>query len=136
MKKTPLYNLDINIYEETLDNGLKVFVVPKKDINNIYVTFSTNYGSIQNEFIPINENKMRKFPDGIAHFLEHKVFEQKSGEDPFNFFSKTGSDCNANTSNFKTTYLFVTQEKIKENLNYLLDFVQEPYFTDENVEKE
>ena len=136
MKKTPLYNLDINIYEETLDNGLKVFVVPKKDINNIYVTFSTNYGSIQNEFIPINENKMRKFPDGIAHFLEHKVFEQKSGEDPFNFFSKTGSDCNANTSNFKTTYLFVTQEKIKDNLNYLLDFVQEPYFTDENVEKE
>lgn len=136
MKKIQLYNLDVDIYEEVLSNGLRVFVVPKKDVNNVYVTFSTNYGSIQNEFIPIGEKNMKKFPDGIAHFLEHKVFEQKDGEDPFNFFSKTGSDCNANTSNFKTTYLFVTQEKINENLNYLLDFVQEPYFTDENVEKE
>ena len=136
MKKIQLYNLDVDIYEEVLSNGLRVFVVPKKDVNNVYVTFSTNYGSIQNEFIPIGEKNMKKFLDGIAHFLEHKVFEQKDGEDPFNFFSKTGSDCNANTSNFKTTYLFVTQEKINENLNYLLDFVQEPYFTDENVEKE
>lgn len=136
MKKTPLYNLDLDLYEETLDNGLRVFVIPKSDCNNVYATFSTNYGSIQNEFIPIDKKEMIKVPDGIAHFLEHKVFEQKDGEDPFAFFSKSGADCNANTSNYKTTYLFVGQEKIKENLNYLLDFVQEPYFTDENVEKE
>lgn len=136
MKKTPLYKLDTDVYEETLNNGLRIFVIPKNDVNNIYVTFSTKYGSIQNEFVPINENKMHKVPDGVAHFLEHKVFEQKSGEDPFEFFSKTGADCNANTSNFKTTYLFVGQENLKENLEYLLDFVGEPYFTDENVLKE
>lgn len=134
MKKQTLCNLDIDIYGETLDNGLRVFVVPKCDVNNVYATFSTDYGSIQNEFIVNGE--MIKVPDGVAHFLEHKVFEQKDGVDPFTFYSKTGSDCNANTSNYKTTYLFVGQEKLKENLNYLLDFVQEPYFTEENVEKE
>ena len=134
MKKQTLYNLDIDIYSETLENGLRVFVVPKNDVNNVYATFSTDYGSIQNEFIVNDE--MIKVPDGVAHFLEHKVFEQKDGIDPFTFYGKTGSDCNANTSNYKTTYLFVGQEKLKENLNYLLDFVQDPYFTDENVEKE
>lgn len=134
MKKQNLYNLDIDIYSETLENGLRIFVVPKNDVNNVYVTFSTDYGSIQNEFMVNDE--MIKVPDGVAHFLEHKVFEQKDGVDPFTFYSKTGSDCNANTSNYKTTYLFVGQEKIKENLEYLLDFVQDPYFTDENVEKE
>ena len=134
MKKQTLCDLDIDVYYETLDNGLKIFVIPKNDVNNIYATFSTDYGSIQNEFL-VN-SKMIRVPDGVAHFLEHKVFEQKTGLDPFSFYSKTGCDCNANTSNYKTTYLFVGQEKLKENLNYLLDFVQEPYFTDENVEKE
>ena len=95
MKKTPIYNLDLDVYEETLDNGLKIFIIPKCDVNNTYVTFSTNYGSVQNEFVPINENEMIKVPDGIAHFLEHKVFEQKDGIDPFTFYSKTGADCNA-----------------------------------------
>ena len=136
MKKTALTNLDLDIYEEELDNGLKVFVIPKKDVNNIYATFSTDYGSIQNEFVPIGSNQMVRVPDGVAHFLEHKVFEQKNGEEPFEFFAKSGTDCNANTSNYKTTYLFIGQEQLKENLNYLIDFVMEPYFTDKNVEKE
>lgn len=136
MKKTPLYKLDLDVYEETLENGLKIFVIPKKQVNNVYATFSTKYGSIQNEFIPINERKMIKVPDGVAHFLEHKVFEQVNGYDPFAFYTQSGSDCNANTSNYKTTYLFIGQDNILENINYLLDFVQTPYFTDENVEKE
>ena len=136
MEKKKLNKLELDIYEETLDNGLRIFVIPKSDVNNVYVTFSTKYGSIQNEFVPIGEKNMIKVPDGVAHFLEHKVFEQEDGEDPFNYFSKSGSDCNANTTNYKTTYLFVGQEKIKENINYLLDFVQTPYFTDKNVEKE
>lgn len=136
MKKTKLNKLDLDIYEETLDNGLRIFVIPKRDVKNVYATFTTKYGSIQNEFVPIGEKEMIKVPDGVAHFLEHKVFEQKDGKDPFEFYSKSGSDCNANTSFYKTTYLFVGQEKIKENLNYLLDFVQAPYFTDENVKKE
>lgn len=136
MKKTKLNKLDLEIYEETLDNGLRIFVIPKSDVKNVYATFTTNYGSIQNEFVPINEKEMIKVPDGVAHFLEHKVFEQKDGKDPFEYFSASGSDCNANTSNYKTTYLFIGQEHILENLNYLLDFVQSPYFTDENVQKE
>ena len=136
MIKKSIKKLDLDIYEETLENGLKIFVVPKLDVHNVYATFSTKYGSKDNEFIPINENEMIKVPDGIAHFLEHKLFEQKKGLKPFDFYSKTGADCNANTSYNKTTYLFVGQSKIKENLNYLLDFVSQPYFTDKNVEKE
>ena len=79
---------------------------------------------------------MIKVPFGIAHFLEHKVFEQKDGKDPFDFFGEHGCDANANTSNYKTTYLFSGSNNFAENLNFLLDYVQEPYFTEENVEKE
>lgn len=136
MKKTPLNKLDLDIYEEELDNGLRIFIIPKENVNNVYVTLSTKYGSIHNEFVPIDKKEMVKVPDGVAHFLEHKVFEQKDGTDPFEFYAKTGSDCNANTSNHKTTYLFVSHDNIEKNLNYLLDFVFEPYFTDQNVEKE
>ena len=69
MKKQALCNLDLDIYEKTLDNGLRIFVIPKFNVNNIYVTFSTNYGSIQNEFLV--DCKMIKVPVGVAHFLEH-----------------------------------------------------------------
>ncbi|MDD2435602.1 MAG: pitrilysin family protein [Bacilli bacterium] len=136
MKKTPLYKLDLDLYYEKLDNGLEVYIVPKHNINDIYVTYSTKYGSIHNEFIPLGEKKMVKVPDGIAHFLEHKVFEQADGLDVFDFFSQRGSDLNANTSNFKTTYLFSGPDFYEENLNFLMDFVQEPYFNDKNIKKE
>lgn len=136
MNKEQFNRLDLELITKTLDNGLKVYVVPFNNVNNTYVTFSTNYGSIQNEFIPINKTKMTKYPLGIAHFLEHKLFEQKNGVDPFTFYSERGSDANANTSNFKTTYLFSGTNFLEENLNFLLDYVQEQYFTMENVEKE
>jgi predicted Zn-dependent peptidase len=136
MIKTPLINLDLDLYQVKLDNGLEIYVVPKNTVNNIYVTFSTKYGSIHNSFVPLGERKMITVPEGIAHFLEHKVFEQKDGVDPFTFYSERGADANANTSNLKTTYLFSGTSFFEENLNYLLDYVQSPYFTDENVEKE
>lgn len=136
MNKITLNNLDIDIYHEYLDNGLNVYVIPKNDVNNIYATFTTNYGSNEVEFIPLGEKKMVKVPLGIAHFLEHKMFEQEDGKDPFAFFGERGSDANANTNNFKTTYLFSGPEFFEDNMNYLLDYVQSPYFTDENVEKE
>ena len=135
MNKITLNNLDIDIYHEYLDNGLNVYVIPKNDVNNIYATFTTNYGSNEVEFVPLGENKMVKVPLGIAHFLEHKMFEQEDGKDPFAFFGERGSDANANTNNFKTTYLFSGPEFFEDNMNYLLDYVQSPYFTDENVEK-
>lgn len=136
MNKITLNNLDIDIYHEYLDNGLNVYVIPKNDVNNIYATFTTNYGSNEIEFVPLGEKKMVKVPLGIAHFLEHKMFEQEDGKDPFAFFGERGSDANANTNNFKTTYLFSGPEFFEDNMNYLLDYVQSPYFTDENVEKE
>ena len=136
MKKKPLYNLDLNLYEEKLKNGLRIYMIPNDKINNIYVTYTTFYGSCDNEFIPIGKTEYERVPDGIAHFLEHKVFEQKNGVDPFSFFSKNGADVNAYTSFFGTTYLFSGIEHFKDNLQYLLNYVESPYFTDENVEKE
>lgn len=134
--KTKLEKMDLNLYYEKLDNGLDVYIVPFDKVNSVYVTFSTKFGSIHDEFIPYDRTSMTKFPLGIAHFLEHKLFEQKNGVDPFTFYSERGSDANANTSNFKTTYLFSGTNFLDENLNYLLDYVQDPYFTEENVEKE
>ena len=136
MKKTKLKQFDLDLYSETLDNGLLINVIPKENINNIYVTFSTKYGSIHDEFIPIDGTDYYKVPMGVAHFLEHKVFEQEDGIDPFTIFSSNGADSNANTSNYKTTYLFSGPSNFEENLCFLLDFVQQPYFTDKNVEKE
>ena len=136
MNKIELNKLDLTVYHEKIDNGLNIYVLPKTNVNNIYVTFTTNFGSNEVEFVPIGEQKMIKVPLGIAHFLEHKMFEQENGEDPFKFFGERGSDANANTNNFKTTYLFSGPEFFEDNINFLLDYVQSPYFTDENVDKE
>lgn len=128
-------DLGLDIYEETLENGLRIYVVPMK-FSQKYVTFSTNYGSIENTFIPHKEKDFVRVNDGIAHFLEHKLFEQKDGTDAFTFFTSNGAKANANTSYTKTTYLFSGVDKFNENLEYLINYVQDPYFTDENVEKE
>jgi len=135
MKKSHLKHFNLDIYEEVLPNGLSVHVVPKKG-NNIYATFITRYGSYDNVFIPSGKKDFFEAPMGVAHFLEHKVFEQENGEDPFAFYTKNGADSNASTSYMRTSYLFNGPDAYEENLNYLLDFVQSPYFTDENVEKE
>ena len=127
-------NLDLELYEKKLENGLRIYVVPKPNVNNIYVTYTTNYGSVDTKFILDGEEITT--PDGIAHFLEHKMFEQKDGIDPFKIFDQNGAQANAATSNYKTTYLFSGPSNFEENLNTLLDFVSDPYFTDENVEKE
>ena len=136
MKKTNIKHLDLTLYSDKLDNGLEVYMIPKNNYNNIYVTFTTKYGSNEIEFTPIDNDKMTKVPLGIAHFLEHKLFEQKDGIDPFTFYNERGADANANTNQYKTTYLFSGPNFLEENLEYLLDYVQDPYFTDENVEKE
>lgn len=135
MKKKRLKHFDLDLYQETLENGLLVNIVPKKG-NNIYVTFITKYGSFDNIFIPFGKKEFYEAPMGVAHFLEHKVFEQRDGEDPFAFYTRNGADANASTSYIRTCYLFSGPDAFQENINYLLDFVQDPYFTDENVEKE
>ena len=134
MKKSKFKFYDIDVYSEKLDNGLEVYVIPNNNVKDVYVTFNTKYGGCNYNF-KLN-NKLIKVPNGIAHFLEHKMFEQEDGTDPFTFYNESGTYSNAYTNYFNTTYLFAGNTNIEENLNYLLDFVQSPYFTDSNVEKE
>ena len=136
MIKKELENLDLSLYEETLENGLRIFLVPKEDSESIYATFTTDFGGYHTEFIPNGKSDFIKVPDGIAHFLEHKMFDLENGMDVMTSFSKNGVSANASTSYFKTTYLFDGSSHFEENLNLLLDYVQSPYFTDESVEKE
>ena len=136
MKEIKLNGIEETIYYKKLDNGLDVYLYNKSNITNNYVTFTTKFGSIYNEFIPINKDKYIKVPHGVAHFLEHKVFAQKENPQPEEFFARSGAICNAYTTFKNTTYLFSGPKNLKENICFLLDFVQEPYFTDENVKKE
>nr|WP_247681706.1 pitrilysin family protein [Paenibacillus sp. Marseille-P2973] len=117
-----------------MDNGLQVYVLPKPGFQKTYATFSTKYGSIDNHFRVAGEDEV-SVPDGIAHFLEHKMFEEPEG-DIFAKFASQGASANAFTSFDQTVYLFSATENIKENLETLINFVQHPYFTDQNVEKE
>lgn len=127
--------LDEVLYTEELDNGLTVQLLPKPDYNKTYALFSTDFGSIDQHFIPLGKEDAVKVPDGIAHFLEHKLFEKEDG-DVFHDFSKYGASANAYTGFTTTAYLFSSTDYVKENLKILLDFVQDPYFTKETVEKE
>ena len=136
MKKIKLKDIDEFVYYEKLDNGLEVYLYSKDTVHSSYVTFTTKYGSVYNEFIPIGEDKMKTFPKGIAHFLEHNVFVQKEDPQPMEFFAESGSNCNAYTTFRNTTYLFYATKSLKENINYLLDYVQNIYLTDESVESE
>ena len=136
MKIIELIGLDQNIYYEKLKNGLEVYLIPYKNKSNYSMHYLTKYGSIQTTFIPYGKKEKITVPDGIAHFLEHKMFEQEDGLDPFMFAAKTGTYSNASTNYECTRYYFEGNKAFEENLNYLLDFVGSPYFTDENVEKE
>lgn len=135
MKTINLSGLDMNYYVETLDNGLEIYMLPYDNKKNYFISFATRFGS---EVIEFKDEKQisHKLPLGIAHFLEHKMFEQESGEDPFTFFSKSGTGCNASTSFDNTQYICYGNKKFEENLEYLISFVNDPYYTDSNVNKE
>ena len=135
MNKTEYDQINETLYHEVLPNGLTVYLLPKNDYHKTYGLFSTNYGSIDNEFIPYGSDKKIKVPDGIAHFLEHKLFEKEDG-DVFQLFGQQGASADAFTSFTKTSYLFSTTDQVEKNLTTLLDFVQAPYFTEETVNKE
>ncbi|WP_068780774.1 EF-P 5-aminopentanol modification-associated protein YfmH [Paenibacillus sp. GM2] len=126
--------LQETLYHETMSNGLQVYVLPKPGFQKTYATFSTKYGSIDNHFRVEGESEI-SVPDGIAHFLEHKMFEEPEG-DIFTKFAMQGASANAFTSFDQTVYLFSATENIMANLETLVNFVQHPYFTDQNVEKE
>lgn len=136
MKKIELKGLDLTIQYEKLEDGLELYFIPMPYKTNYFITYATKFGSLITDFVPIGSKKMVKVPDGIAHFLEHKMFEQEDGIDPFTFFSKTGTGSNASTSYDFTQYICYGTTNIENNLDFLISFVDSPYFTDTNVEKE
>ena len=123
-------------YMQKLENGLQVIIIPKKNIQKKYIIWATHFGSIDNKFIDYETKKEITIPDGVAHFLEHKMFEQKNGVDSLYTLMALGIDANAYTTNDHTAYLFECTNNFYEGLDELMDYVQNPYFTDQNVEKE
>ncbi len=117
----------------TLPCGLTIYVAPMPNFAAVHAIYGTDFGSIDRTFI--DDKGEVRLPAGIAHFLEHKMFENEEG-DAFTLYAKTGASANAYTSFDKTCYLFTATENIQESLDILLSFVSRPYFTDSTVEKE
>ena len=124
------------LYIEKLENGLTIMIIPKKNIQKKYIMWATNYGSIDNKFIVPGEKEVTEVPDGIAHYLEHKMFEQENGKNSLDVLTALGVNANAYTTTNHTAYLFECTDNFEPALDELMDYVQHPYFTDENVEKE
>ncbi len=115
-------------------SGLEIYLMEKPQFSSAYAIFGTRYGSIDTRFAK-NGGQMTDVPEGIAHYLEHKLFESEDG-DAFNRYAETGGYANAFTSFDRTCYLFSCTSRFEDNLAILLDFVQSPYFTEETVAKE
>ncbi len=106
MKKHDLKNMDISVYTETLSNGLEIYLVPYTKVKRYYISYGTKFGSLITDFTPYGSKEECHVPNGVAHFLEHKMFEQASGEDPYDFFGKTGTYVNASTG-FEAFKIFI-----------------------------
>ena len=126
--------LNEKYYDIDHPSGLKILVMPKENYSSTYAIFATKYGSIDT-MIQMDDGTFKEIPEGTAHFLEHKLFESED-LDAFERFAKTGASANAYTSFDRTGYLFSCSANFKKNLEILLDFVQNPYFTQATVEKE
>lgn len=134
MKLNSYHALNQGMVSHTCGNGLKICVFPKPGFKQAYAMLAVNYGSIDISFT--YDEELYTSPLGVAHFLEHKVFEQPDGGNALQTFAKTGASPNAFTSKTMTAYHFSGTEKFMKNLEILIDFVTSPYFTDENVKKE
>lgn len=135
MEKLYYQTLKETLYHETLNNGLQVYILPKRGFEKTYGLFSTRFGSVDTSFVPLGQKQMLKVEDGIAHFLEHKMFDMKDG-DASDKFAALGASSNAFTSSSRTAYLFSTTSQEEKCVELLLDFVQSLDITDESVEKE
>jgi predicted Zn-dependent peptidase len=133
-----IYNSKVKetLYVEKLKNGLTVMIIPKKGIQKKYIIWGTRYGSNDNKFIVPGTNEPIEVPKGVAHFLEHKMFEQENGKNSLDVLTSIGVSANAYTTNDHTAYLYECTENFYEALDEFMDYVQHPYFTDQNVEKE
>ena len=122
------------LYSGVLENGLQIFVLPKKDFRSAYAAFATHYGGAMRRFSV--SGQMTDTPAGVAHFLEHKMFDMPDGSNVMAAFAENGADPNAFTSSDITCYHFRCSEKLEENLRLLLSYVSTPYYTPETVQKE
>ena len=131
-------NLKLNekVFFEKLENGMPILIIPKKNMKKKYMIWGVNYGANDSKFIIPNENKEIEVPNGVAHFLEHKMFEQENGRNSLDVLTSLGVEANAYTTNDHTAYLFECTDNFYPAMEELMDYVQNPYFTDENVEKE
>lgn len=134
MNKDEYRKIDERVYFATSTSGLRVNVIPKKGFNSFYAVFATDYGGAQRKFTVGNDSF--DTPAGVAHYLEHKMFDMPEGDNALTALTNNGADPNAFTSCDMTAYYFQCTEKFEENLRLLLRFVSTPYFTDETVEKE
>ena len=134
LKKKHYPNIGETLYQETLENGLEVYYLPKPLFNKAYACISVKYGSFDTGFM--KDGKILTVPNGIAHYLEHKLFDMPDGSDAYEEMNRLGANSNAFTSYDRTTYLFSCTSNFKEALRTLFDFVFTPYFTDESVMKE
>ena len=126
--------LDETLYQQTLANGLTVCVVPRKGFTKRLAYFVTDYGSIHTQYSL--DGKNHQAPAGVAHYLEHKMFDLPGNRDVSAEFAALGASTNAFTSYDMTAYYFSCTENFDECLRLLLEFVSTPYFTEESVEKE
>lgn len=124
------------LYTEKLENGLTVMVLPKKGVQKKYIIWGTHYGSNDSTFVVPGETEATEVPKGVAHFLEHKMFEQENGVNSLDVLTALGVNANAYTTNDHTAYLYECTDNFYSALDEFMDYVQHPYFTDENVEKE
>ena len=122
------------LYSSVLPNGLVLHVVPKPGFRSSYAVFAANYGGAHRRFTL--EGRAVDTPAGVAHYLEHKMFDLPDGDNALTLLSANGADPNAFTASNITCYYFQCTEKFEENLRLLLHFVSTPYFTEETVQKE
>ena len=127
--------LNEKLYKKEYANGLRAYIMPKPGYQKTYAMFATNFGSIDDKFIHPETGETVEVPDGVAHFLEHKLFSMKDGS-AMDKFAEMGSSSNAYTSFTHTSYLFSCTSGFEESFKLLLDFVQNPYITEESVENE
>ena len=135
MKKIKIEKTNEYLYYKKLENGLEIYIVPNINQKNFYITYSTKFGSINTEFKTSNNTSFKKVPNGIAHYIEHLMFNMENGS-AFDYFSKLGSSVNAFTSYNVTCYEVFSSTYFKENLGFLLDYVGTPYFTKEGINNE
>ena len=135
MQSTYYKQIDENVFEAELNNGLKLFVIPKTGFQKTFVTYTTQFGSLDRKFKPHGSEDFVTVPDGVAHFLEHKLFENEE-EDLFTAFAEDNAQVNAFTSFDRTSYLFSATDNIESNIKRLLTMVETPYFTEASVDKE